>query len=123
MSSALSSVAQTGFANAASYDTHRPSYPPEVVTKLLQRLELDNALNARVVDLGAGTGKFTELLAQREEDYDIIAVEPHEEMREILKEKKLKRVSVLDGSATKVQGIESQSADAVVAAQVSMNII
>ena len=121
MSYTFSSVAQAGFANASSYDTHRPSYPTEAVSKLIEHLELDSAPNARVVDLGAGTGKFTELLARREEDYEIIAVEPHREMREVLERKNLKGVSVQDGNATFMPRIESQSVEAVVIAQVNLH--
>ena len=114
----LSSVAEAGFANASSYDTHRPLYPSEAVSKLIEQLEIENVLNARVVDLGAGTGKFTELLARREENYEIFAVEPHREMRKVLEKKKLKGVSVEDGNANLMPTIESQSIDAVVVAQV-----
>ena len=121
MSYNFSSVAEAGFANASSYDTHRPSYPAEAVSRLIEQLELDNALNVRVVDLGAGTGKFTELLAQRGEDYEIIAVEPHREMRQVLERKNLKGVSVWDGKATLMPGIQSQSVEAVVIAQVNLH--
>ena len=119
MSYTFSLVAEAGFAKASSYDTHRPSYPPEAVCRLVEHLELANASNARVLDLGAGTGKFTELLARREEDYEVIAVEPHREMREVLERKNLNGVSVQDGHATFMPGIESQSIGAVVIAQVN----
>ena len=121
MSYTFSLVAETGFAKASSYDTHRPSYPPEAVSRLVEHLELANASNARVLDLGAGTGKFTELLARREEHYEVIAVEPHREMRQVLERKNLKGVSVQDGNATFMPGIESQSIGAVVIAQVNLH--
>ena len=72
---------------------------------------------ARILDLAAGTGKFTELLAKREEKFVIFAVEPHEEMREELEKKSLKSVTVLEGDAVKIP-LEAQSVDAVFVAQV-----
>ena len=117
-SSTLSPLALAGFANASLYDSHRPSYPPEAVTNLLQHLQIDNLPHARVLDLGAGTGKFTELLARREEEYEILAVEPHEGMRRELERKGLRGVKVLEGEAVGIGGVEGQSVDAVVVAQV-----
>ncbi|MCJ1406737.1 hypothetical protein MMC19_000805 [Ptychographa xylographoides] len=117
MTANISSVAQSGFANAASYDTHRPSYPPEAVSALIKHLDIDNVLNGRVVDLAAGTGKFTELLSQRPEDYEIIAVEPHTGMREVLVKKGLKGVKVIDGTATNMKDVGTGWADGVVVAQ------
>ena len=35
----------------------------------------------RIVDLAAGTGKLTELLAARDEEFDILAAEPYARMR------------------------------------------
>lgn len=72
---------------------------------------------ARIIDLGAGTGKFTELLADRDEGYEILAVEPHEGMRNELLRKKLKGVEVVEGTVEKM-GVEREWADAVVCAQV-----
>jgi 16S rRNA A1518/A1519 N6-dimethyltransferase RsmA/KsgA/DIM1 with predicted DNA glycosylase/AP lyase activity len=73
---------------------------------------------ARVVEIGAGTGKFTELLMGREEEYEIVAVEPHREMREGLVRKALGgRVKALDGNAAEM-AVEEGWGDACVAAQV-----
>ena len=118
--STINPIAQSGFANATSYDTHRPSYPPDAVQPFLQHLEVENALHAHIVDLAAGTGKFTEILARREEDYEILAVEPHSGMREVLKKKGLKGVKVVEGTATEMPAVEEQWADAVVVAQVGL---
>lgn len=107
--------------SGSSYDSYRPSYPPNAVTSLLSSMHLTGTEGngARVLDLAAGTGKFTELLAAREEGYEILAVEPYGEMRETLKGKGLQGVTVLDGSAEKISGVESESCDGVVVAQVS----
>lgn len=116
----IPSEAQSGFADASSYDTHRPSYPTEAVTKLLQHLNVHDVPEARILDLGAGTGKLTSLLAEREEEYEIIAVEPHADMRKVLEGKKLRGVEVVDGSSSNMKGMNGDWADAVICAQVSV---
>ena len=117
MTSQVPDSATKGFANASSYDAHRPSYPQEAVDDLLAKLQIKGIKNARIIDLGAGTGKLTQLLAAQDEEYEIVAVEPHEKMRRACEAKKLSRVKVVDGVANEMP-VESQSADAVVVAQV-----
>ena len=68
MASSVSSASAKGFQNASSYDKHRPSYPPEIVTRFLKHLQVHGVKGARVLDLAAGTGKFTELLVGRDEE-------------------------------------------------------
>lgn len=77
MASSIPSASTKGFENASSYDKHRPSYPAEAVTRFLKHLQVSGVKKACIVDLAAGTGKFTELLAGRDESFDILAVEPH----------------------------------------------
>lgn len=117
-SSSYASEALAGFANGSLYDQYRPSYSEESVTKLLQALRVDGASQATILDLAAGTGKFTSLLAQRREQFHVIAVEPNRGMQEELKKKHLQRVKVSDGLATKIP-VYDGSVDAVIAAQVS----
>ncbi|KAF6839920.1 putative SAM dependent methyltransferase [Colletotrichum plurivorum] len=107
-----------GFADAASYDAYRPSYPPEAMQKFLSHLRIADVPHARVLDLAAGTGKLTEVLAARHEGFDIVAVEPHREMRAELERKALKDTKVLDGFAAKVP-LEEEWGDACVVGQVS----
>ncbi|KAK5943389.1 hypothetical protein PMZ80_004396 [Knufia obscura] len=113
----IASVAQTGFASSTAYDTHRPSYPPEAVNRLIQLLEIEGQNGVKVLDLAAGTGKFTQLLSARPESYEIIAVEPHDGMRKELEDKQLKNVTVRKGTAENLEGIPDQEFSAVVAAQ------
>lgn len=122
MTSHLSDKAVTGFANAALYDEHRPSYPPLAVTKLLEAAALTGVKGAHVLDLAAGTGKFTELLAQSEEQFAIVAVEPHEQMRDQLVRKALNNVTVTDGLSTSIPA-QDDTFDAVFAAQVRDNFL
>ncbi|KAF2112373.1 methyltransferase [Lophiotrema nucula] len=112
----LSEKAVSGFANAELYDKHRPSYPPHAVGLLLEAACVSGVRGASVVDLAAGTGKLTELLASRGEHFQIVAVEPHDGMRNELARKELKNVTVLDGLSTAIPA-DSDSVDAVFAAQ------
>jgi len=60
---------------AEAYARARPGYPEELLDFILG-LVSEKAVFA---DVGAGTGKFTELLARS--DHKIFAIEPNEEMR------------------------------------------
>ncbi|KAG9940990.1 putative 2-heptaprenyl-1,4-naphthoquinone methyltransferase, partial [Aureobasidium melanogenum] len=113
----LNPSAQNGFSNAALYDKHRPSFPAHSVSVLLDGVRVKDSPQATVVDLAAGTGKFTELLAARDEGYKIIAIEPHADMRKVLEDKHLKGVSVQDGLSTDMKFLKDESVDAVIAAQ------
>ncbi|KAF4634870.1 hypothetical protein G7Y89_g3230 [Cudoniella acicularis] len=110
--------ASTGFSNASHYDTHRPSYPSAAVDKLLKNLGVFGVKDARIVDLASGTGKFTELLVGREEEFEVVAVEPQPQMRGELVKKDLKGVKVVDGDAANMP-LEDGWGDSLVAAQVS----
>ncbi|KIX06933.1 uncharacterized protein Z518_04909 [Rhinocladiella mackenziei CBS 650.93] len=117
--SELPEAVKTGFAPAAAYDAHRPSYPEEAVEQLLQGLKVAGVKGANFADLAAGTGKFTELLARRPEEYDIIAIGTHDGMRAQLAQKNLARVRIMKGTADNLVGIPDGSLAGVVAAQVS----
>lgn len=62
---------------AAAYDRARPSYPPELFDAL-ERLAGRPLKGARVLDVGAGTGISTRLLAAR--GAEVVAVEPNDGM-------------------------------------------
>lgn len=115
----LPTAASAGFKDAKAYDAHRPSYPPAAVSALLEQLQTAGRARARLVELGAGTGKFTELLAARREAFDVVAVEPHADMRARLEAKELPgpgTVTVVDGHAAGMP-VEAGWGDACVAAQ------
>jgi SAM-dependent methyltransferase len=96
------------FGPAASlYDEIRPSYPPEAARWILGDAPV------RVVDLGAGTGKFSRVLAAL--GHEVIAIEPDPEMRAVLEEAS-PGVTALAGSGESMP-LRSESVDAVVAAQ------
>ncbi|KAI5290573.1 hypothetical protein KEM54_001151 [Ascosphaera aggregata] len=113
----LKTIAQTAFANSSQYERYRPTFGHKPVQALLEGLKIAGSQGAKVIDLGAGTGKFTEVLARRDEGYEIIAVEPHDAMRKELEKKNLDNVSAVEGFSTDMP-VESQSIDAVIASQV-----
>jgi SAM-dependent methyltransferase len=92
---------------AEEYEQTRPSYPPA----LLDALPLD--ADATVLDLGAGTGKLTRVLAERYRD--VTAVEPLANMRAML-ERVVPGVTALAGSAERIP-LDDGSVDGVFAAQ------
>jgi SAM-dependent methyltransferase len=96
---------------AQTYARGRPEYPAALLRWLTE--VLDVGPGKVVVDLGAGTGKFTKLLAQT--GADVIAVEPVAAMRTQLVNA-LPAVRCLAGSAEAIP-LETSSADALVCAQ------
>jgi SAM-dependent methyltransferase len=101
-----------GFSRAAKeYRQGRPPYPAQAVALLGERLCI--SAGRTVLDLAAGTGKLTALLAPL--GADLIAVEPVDEMRASLAEA-LPDVRALAGSAEAIPLAEG-SVDAVTVAQ------
>lgn len=105
-------IAARGFgAEASAYDRARPSYPPEAIAWMTEKLRLGPG--RQVVDLAAGTGKLTYLLAKT--GADLMAVEPVNSMRDRLRER-LPGVPVLAGVAEALP-LADHCVDAVVVAQ------
>ena len=96
------------FGQAADvYERSRPTYPPEAAAWLVP------ASARTVVDLGAGTGKFTRSLVEL--GLDVIAVEPDPVMLETLAGA-LPGVGAVEGSAERMP-LPDASADVVTVAQ------
>ena len=104
--------AARGFAVAAeAYERGRPEYPAELLGWLSGELALGPG--AACADLGAGTGKFTRLLART--GAQVIAVEPVAEMRAKLAGV-LPGVRALEGTAQAIP-LADGAVDAVLCAQ------
>ena len=109
---AIHQAAARGFASQAdTYARGRPDYPAGIDTWLRDALEL--RAGRVVLDLGAGTGKFTRRLVQT--GATVIAVEPVAQMRAQLAAA-VAPVQVLEGSAEAIP-LADASVDAVVCAQ------
>ncbi|UVH51497.1 class I SAM-dependent methyltransferase [Pseudomonas sp. CBSPBW29] len=104
--------AQQGFSTqAVTYAQGRPDYPRQLTGWLTDALQINP--HSTVIDLGAGTGKFTRLLNTVAPT--LIAVEPVEAMGAQLK-KLLPQVRLLSGTAEAIP-LEAATADALVCAQ------
>jgi SAM-dependent methyltransferase len=91
---------------AVAYAEHRPDYAPAAV-----RWALEHAPGARVLDLGAGTGKLTGTVAAL--GADVVAVEPDPAMLAELR-RALPTVRALPGDAEAIP-LPDASVDAVLA--------
>jgi ubiquinone/menaquinone biosynthesis C-methylase UbiE len=78
---------------AESYDRGRPGYPEVLVDDVFALCDMSD--EARVLEVGAGTGKVTERLARR--DLNVLAIEPSPEMAAVARGKlaEYPRVSVV----------------------------
>lgn len=104
--------AQQGFSTqAVTYAQGRPDYPRQLTGWLADTLHIDTL--SSVIDLGAGTGKFTRLLSTLAPT--LIAVEPVAAMGAQLT-KLLPDVRLVNGTAESIP-LPAASADAVVCAQ------
>jgi SAM-dependent methyltransferase len=92
---------------AEEYERGRPGWPPEVLELL------PVAVDSTVLDIGAGTGKLTRVLAARYTH--VIAVEPLAEMRAIL-EQRVPKAEALPGVAEAIP-LGDASVDAVFTGQ------
>lgn len=109
---AIHHAAELGYQRAAAdYERVRPSYPTRALAVLADALDLRPG--RRVAEVGAGTGKFTRLLALT--GAQVVALEPVAAMRTTLAEL-LPQVEVVEGLA-EATCLPDGAVDAVVAAQ------
>ena len=111
-SSFLSEDVEKAFQDAAFYDRVRPTYPPEAVQFLLEKLDLlshdsmssDVPSNHRtVLELGCGTGKFTHVMLDilRGSDVRVIASDLLKTMCDQFR-RSIPEVEILQGSAESI---------------------
>src|SRR5690349_10286153 len=90
ISNEIHSVAKVGFSRSSDhYDKSRSGYPPALADRLMRHLGVIQ--DAKVLELGAGTGKWTENILRHSSQVTI--VEPVQEMRASL-EKRFPRILV-----------------------------
>ncbi|KJC64848.1 class I SAM-dependent methyltransferase [Agreia bicolorata] len=99
--------------NVGDYDRGRPTYPADAVEWILDQAGPAHPADSRVVDLGAGTGKFTAGLVGH--GFEVIAVEPDAVMRERLTQN-LPTVTALEGSGEHLP-LDNASAALITVAQ------
>ena len=112
MTARIHDTAAAGFsAGSGAYARGRPSYPAEAVEFLAAELGLGPG--KKVLDLAAGTGKFTALLVPT--GAEVVAVEPVKQMGDELRAS-VSGVEVLEGTAEDIPQPDD-SLDAVTVAQ------
>jgi ubiquinone/menaquinone biosynthesis C-methylase UbiE len=112
MAQPIHEAASRGYQIAGdSYEKGRPEYPKDAIQFLLQEIGITSGKT--VVDLGAGTGKFTKLIV--DSGADIIAIEPVEGMRKTFSEV-LPQVLIKQGTAEDIP-LADHSVDGLVVAQ------
>jgi SAM-dependent methyltransferase len=107
----VSERARSFEAVAAEYERHRPEYPEEALRWATGQLGLEPG--ARVLDLGAGTGKLTRGLVGLR--FEVVAVEPGAPMLEQLRAA-VPDVEAHEGSAESIP-LPGESVDAAFAGQ------
>jgi SAM-dependent methyltransferase len=108
----LHEVAAAGYLRSTdAYERGRPAYPAGAVDYLTRALGLH--AEACLLDLGAGTGKLTQLLEPT--GARLVAVEPVATMREKFAAK-LPRATILEGTAESLP-LDAGTVDAVTVAQ------
>jgi SAM-dependent methyltransferase len=91
---------------AAAYDAGRPTFPADALTWILGPGRL------QILDLGAGTGKLTQVAAAL--GHDVVAVDPSEEMLAVCR--KVPGVDTMVGAAESIP-LAHASVDAVIVGQ------
>ena len=111
-SSFLSEDVEKAFQDAAFYDRVRPTYPPEAVQFLLEKLDLLShdsmssgvpSNHRTVLELGCGTGKFTHVMLDilRGSDVRVIASDLLKTMCDQF-QRSIPEVEILQGSAESI---------------------
>jgi ubiquinone/menaquinone biosynthesis C-methylase UbiE/catechol 2,3-dioxygenase-like lactoylglutathione lyase family enzyme len=97
-----------------AYVKYRPSYPKEAIDYLYETIGFKP--QSVIADIGAGTGKFTQLLLER--GSQVTAIEPNQAMREAAEKMFIEeaRYSSISGSAEETK-LQSHSVDFIVCAQ------
>jgi SAM-dependent methyltransferase len=117
-------TASQGFTagSAKLYEKGRPSYDDIVLDKIISIIRSNRQTDSNIVELGAGTGKFTSSFvsyASKKAKWNTMrytATEPSDGFRELLQLKMLPNVIVTRGLGENIP-VSTNSVDAVIAAQ------
>lgn len=109
---------QGDFTAVAKHYHNRPAYSPMLLEKLIRCINDENKTNSelKVVEVGAGTGKLTRMLAM-DFNLNVTAIEPNDNMREegIGYTKDCSNITWKKGSGEQT-GLEANTADWVIMA-------
>ncbi|EIQ1514519.1 class I SAM-dependent methyltransferase [Vibrio parahaemolyticus] len=98
----------------ADYDKYRPSYPLDLVNKLVEQSNLNQ--RSVIADIGSGTGVFTELLLNQ--GVKVIGIEPNDAMRHSAENKLNHKANFTSLNATaESTRLKKGSIDLITAAQ------
>ena len=123
--STVHAAAQKGFSaeGANAYEKGRPTYNSASLAQICEIIRKSNSQkDISILELGSGTGKFTESLVPfviDDKSFKIskyIATEPSEGFRNALSAKNIPSVTAVDGTGELIPA-ETHSIDAVVIAQ------
>jgi SAM-dependent methyltransferase len=68
---------------AAYYDRYRPSYPPALIDRIVEEASLTS--DSGILEIGAGSGKASELFLDR--GYELLCIEPGPQLAELGRQK------------------------------------
>lgn len=120
-SSTIQDHVQKGFAPASEYEKVRQSYPENAVRFFLQNLQLmdvtTHAPQKKVLELGAGTGKFTRVMLDvlKDQNVEVAASDPLKEMCEEFKQHQ-PGIEIIQCDAESIS-LPDASVDVVIACQ------
>ncbi|MFT3822586.1 MAG: class I SAM-dependent methyltransferase [Chitinophagaceae bacterium] len=108
-------TATSRFSNRAeNYARFRPGYPDELFQFITQTMGL--LPQTHIVDIGAGTGLFAEPLLKR--GFEVVCIEPNEDMRKVGEERLKKYPSFASiNSTAEDTGLSPKSVDLITIAQ------
>ena len=120
-SSNIHPVAKVGFEKSGNqYDRGRPRYCKQITDTYFDKMRNEIGSNKKVIDIGAGTGIFTQNIIDYFPETNIMAIEPSSKFQEILHSRfdENSNISIYNGLASDLSFIESNTISAIFGGQV-----
>lgn len=95
------------------YDKYRPSYPKDIIDTIINEAKIQRG--AKIIEIGAGSGKATQLFSNK--GFDILCIEPGEDLAKIGNEKFKNDTIFFDCSRFEDYTFKAQYYDVIFAAQ------